>query len=184
VLARHFGQGVQGIVMSYSYTTTTTESFTLTHAKRLAAKVAADMHQCQWFYGHLTDRQIENYEQELVILLRGEYVESYEFGFETRDGQRVVSWFYTVGPAGDLQGGRSGGLFPTADISEAVPFNFLSHNSAWTALPQEERDRIEASLPVQRTEGKPPQDGKGYWDSSRSYASGGVAMTRKEFRPW
>lgn len=170
--------------MSYSYTTTATESFTLTHAKRLAAKVAADMHQCQRLYGHLTDTQIENYEQELVVLLHGGYVKSYEFGFETRDGRRVVSWFYTVGLSGNLEGGRSGGLFPTADISEAVPFNFLSHNSAWFALSQEERDKIEASLPVRRTEGKPPQDGDGYWDSSRSYASGGVAMTRKEFRPW
>lgn len=170
--------------MSYSYTTTATESFTLTHAKRLAAKVAADMHQCQRLYGRPTDTQIENYEQELIVLLHGGYVESYEFGFKTRDGQRVVSWHYTVNLAGDLEGGRSGGLFPTADISEAVPFNFLSRNSVWSALSQEERDKIEASFPVRRTEGKPPKDGNGYWDSSRSYVSGGVAVTRKEFRPW
>ena len=37
--------------MTVSYTYTTTESFTLTNAKKLAAKVTADMHQCRRLYG-------------------------------------------------------------------------------------------------------------------------------------
>lgn len=167
--------------MSYSYTTT--ESFTLTHARRLAAKVAADMHQCQRFYGHLSDEEIESYEQELTVLLHGGYVKSYEFGFKSKDERRVVSWYYTVGPSGSLEGGRSGGLFPAANVSGAVWFNFLSPSSEWYALSTAERDKIKASYPVRRTEGSSPQDGNGYWDSSRHYASGGVAVTRKEFRP-
>src|SRR5689334_17499738 len=108
--------------MSYSYTTN--ETFTLAHARHLAAKVAADMHQCQRFYGKPTDAKIEDYQQELIVLLYGRYVESYEFGFKTSDGRRVISWLYIVSPSGDLEGGRSGGLFPTADISGAVTFNF------------------------------------------------------------
>ena len=168
--------------MSYSYTTT--ESFTLTHARRLAAKVAADMHQCHRFYGQPTEKQIENYQQELIVLLHGGYVQSYEFGFKTTDGRRVVSWSYTVSPSGDLEGGRSGGLFSSADISKAVSFNFLTTSTAWSNLPTVERDKIKASYPVHRTDGSPPQDGNGYWDSSRHYASGGLAVTRKEFRPW
>ncbi len=168
--------------MSYSYTTT--ESFTLTHARRLAAKVAADMHQCRRFYGQPTDTQIENYQQELIVLLHGGFVSSYEFGFKTKNGLRVVSWSYTVGPSGDLEGGRSGGLFPSADISNAVTFNFLSYSSAWFSLSTVERDKVKANYAVKRTDGSPPKDGNGYWDSSRHYASGGVAVTRKEFRPW
>jgi hypothetical protein len=169
--------------MTTSYSYTTSETFTLTDARRLAARVAADMHQCQKFYDYPTDAKIKDYEQELVVLLHGGYVESYEFGFKTCDERRVVSWLYTVGPSGDLEGGRSGGLFPSADISNAVMFNFLSCNAEWFALPKIERDKIEASYPVQRTEGSAPQDGNGYWDSSRQYTSGGVAVTRKEFRP-
>lgn len=168
--------------MSYSYTTT--ETFTLTHARRLAAKVVADMHQCQRFYGRPTDTQIEDYQQELIVLLHGGYIKSYEFGFKTRDEQRVMSWHYTVGPSGDLEGGRSGGLFPSADISDAVSFNFLTYSSEWCVLSQAEKDKVKASYSVRRTDGEPPQDGNGYWDSSRRYASGGVAVTRKEFRPW
>ena len=167
-----------------SSTYTISETFTLTHARRLAAKVAADMHQCQRFYGRPTDTQIENYQQELTVLLHGGYVHSYEFGYKTGDDRRVVSWHYTVGPSGDLEGGRSGGLFATADVSGAAMFNFLTHNSKWSTLSQIERAKIEASYPVRRTDGEPPQDGNGYWDSSRLYASGGVAVTGKEFHPW
>jgi hypothetical protein len=168
--------------MTYSYTTT--ESFTLTHARHLAAKVTADMHQCQRFYGHPTDTLIENYQQELIVLLYGGYLKSYEFGYQTKDERRVVSWSYNVGPSGDLEGGRSGGLFPSADITDAITFNFLTYSSEWFALSQTEKDKIKASYPVRRTDGSPPRDGNGYWDSSRHYASGGVAVTRKEFRPW
>lgn len=167
-----------------SSTYTTSETFTLTHARRLAAKVAADMHQCQRFYGHLTDKEIENYQEELAVLLRGGYVKSYEFGFKTKDERRVVSWHYTVGPSGDLEGGRSGGLFSAADVSGAICFNFLSPSSEWFALSTAERDKIKADYSVRRTDGSPPQDGSGYWDSSRHYTSGDVAVTRKEFKPW
>lgn len=167
-----------------SSTYTTTETFTLAHARRLAAKVAADMHQCQRFYDKPTDTQIEDYQEELTVLLHGGYVQSYEFGFKTKDERRVVSWHYTVGPSGDLEGGRSGGLFEAADVSGAVMFNFLTTNSKWSHLSQTEREKIEASYQIRRTDGKPPLDGNGYWDSSRRYASGGVAVTRKEFRPW
>ena len=182
MLARYIRQGVQGITMSYSYTTT--ESFTLTHARKLAAKVASDMHQCQRFYDKPTEAQIASYQEELTILLHGGYVESYEFGFKTKDERRVVSWHYTVGSSGDLEGGRSGGLFEAAEVSGAVTFNFLAYSSKWFRLSQVERDRIKASYSVRRTDGEPPRDGNGYWDSSRRYASGGVAVTRKEFRPW
>ncbi len=167
-----------------AYTYTVTETFTLTHARRLAAKVAADMHQCQRLYGHLTDTEIKDYQQELTVLLLDGYIRTYEFGFKTKDGRRVVSWYYTVGPSGDLEGGRSGGLFPTADISTAVMFNFLTYSSEWFALNDIEKDKVRANYTVRRATGTSPQDGNGYWDTSRYYVSGGAALTRKEFRPW
>jgi hypothetical protein len=164
-------------------TYTFSETFTLTDARRLAAKVAADMHQCQRFYGYPTDAQIESYEQELTVLLHGGYVKSYEFGYKTKDERRVVSWQYTVGPSGNLEGGRSGGLFAAANVSGAVTFNFLSYSSKWDSLSQAEKEKVKSNYTVRRTDGSPPQDGSGYWDSSRHYTSGGVAVTRKEFRP-
>lgn len=167
-----------------SSTYTISETFTLTHARRLAAKVAADMHQCQRFYGLPTDTQIEDYQEELTVLLQGGYVQSYEFGFKTTDERRVMSWHYAVGPSGALEGSRSGGLYPAADVSGVSWFNFLTPSAEWYALSNAEREKIKANYSIRRTEGSPPQDGNGYWDSSRHYASGGVGITRKEFRPW
>lgn len=86
-----------------TYTLTTTESFTLTNAKKLAAKVIADMYQCRRLYGKPSESDIENYQTELVVLLAGRYVAEYEFGFKTSADKRIVSWPATLkagGPAG------------------------------------------------------------------------------------
>jgi len=48
--------------MSYSYTTTETKTFALTHARHLAAKVATDLKRLQRFYGGISDERIEQLE--------------------------------------------------------------------------------------------------------------------------
>ena len=166
-----------------SYTYTTTETFTLTNAKKLAAKVTADMHQCRRLYGDPSEASIAKYNEELGVMLAGEYVTSYEFGYQN-DDERVVSWYYTVTPAGDLEGGRSGGLYPQADISGAEWFNFMTTNGNWSELTEAQRDGVRAKHSVHRTVGDPPSDGSGRWVSDRTYVSGGIAIVRKEFRPW
>lgn len=168
--------------MSFSYSVT--ETFSETHARRLAAKVGADMHQCQQSYGYPTDGAIDDFMEELRILLLGGYLSTYEFGYKTNDNRRVVSWLYTVTPAGGLEGGRSGGLFLTADVSNAKSFNNISYSPAWSLLSSLEQAKVEESHPVDRTTGDPPLDGDGYWEESRVYVSGGAALTKKEFRPW
>jgi hypothetical protein len=170
------------MTMSYSYTIS--ETFTLTDAKRLAGKVIADMHQCRRFYGDPPDDHISEFQEELVVLLAGRYVTSYEFGYKTSDERRVVSWRYHVTPAGDLERGRSGGLIATADVSRARWFNFLTTSTAWADLTPEDRRTVDAKHPISRTVGEPPTDGSGRWVSDRAYASGGVAVQREEFRPW
>lgn len=167
--------------MSYSYTTT--ESFTITNARKLAAKVIADMHQCRRFYGEPTESWIERYNAELVVMLAGEYVSSYEFGYQKGD-HRVVSWYYQVTPAGDLQGGRSGGLYAQADVTGATSFNFMTTNRSWAVLTEAGRDTVRAKHSITRVAGDPPTDGSGHWVSDHTYVSGGVAVVRKEFRPW
>jgi hypothetical protein len=167
-----------------SSTNTRTETFNVTHARKLAAKVVADMHQCNLLYGKgPAGTEIAGYEQELVAMLAGGYVRSYEFGFQTADDKRVLAWKYTVGPSGDLEGGRSGGLYAQASLAGTSMFNFLTTSSKWTSLPAGDRAKVEAQHSVNRVTGSPPADGNGYWSSNRSYAAGGVAVTRQEFRP-
>lgn len=167
-----------------SGTYTLMETFNVTHARKLAAKVVADMHQCNLFYGMgPTSAEISSYEEELVAMLAGGYVTSYEFGFQTSDDRRVLSWKYTVGPTGDLEGGRSGGLYAQASLAGTSMFNFLTTNSKWANLPASDRAKVDAQHPINRVPGSPPADGNGYWSSNRTYAAGGVGVTRQEFRP-
>jgi len=167
-----------------TYSQTATQSFTLTDAKKLAAKVIADMYQCRRLYAGPSESSIEAYQTELVVLLAGRHVSEYEFGFKTAADKRIVSWQYTVTAGGDLQRGRSGGLYATADVSNARFFNYLWRSSTWYALSASEQARVDAQHSVERTLGDPPSDGSGRWVRDRQYVSGGVAIERKEFRPW
>lgn len=169
--------------MTVSYTYTTSDTFTLTNAKKLAAKVTADMHQCRRFYGDPTEADVSAYNAELVVMLAGGYVSSYEFGYKSAD-QRVVSWYYTVTAVGDLDGGRSGGLYATAHVGGASWFNFISTSQAWSDLTEAGRNAVRAKHSISRVTGEPPCDGSGRWVCDRAYVSGSVAVQRKEFRPW
>lgn len=168
--------------MSYSYTTS--ESFTIAHARKLAARVSADMKQCNRFYFKPSDAEIEAYNEELVVMLAGGYVSKYEFGFKTADDRRVVSWLYKVTAAGDLDGGRSGGMHAWANVSTAKMFNFMSYSDDWFALDTAGRQKVKAKHSIRRTTGEPPLDGNGLWVRDRTYSAGGVAIERQEFRPW
>jgi len=170
-----------GAEMTNSYTNT--ESFTLTNAKKLAAKVSADMDQCRLHYGEPLETDIVRYRDELVVMLVEKCVSKYEFGYKTSDGKRIVSWQYAVNAAGDLEGGRSGGLFATADVSKGSMFNFLWTNTTWDNLSDSGREKIRSQHAVRRGTGDPPSDGSGSWVRDRTYGSGGVALERREFRP-
>lgn len=166
--------------MSYTYTKT----FTRTHAKYLASKVVADLYQCALLYDHPSSDSIEAYEEELTTLLADRYVDTYEFGFK-RNGNRVLSWLYTVGLAGDLEAdSRSGSLTRGVDIGDADYFNFLSYSDEWWALTDAQRETIKGGLPFRRTSGSAPGAGSGHWVTEHSYSSGGVLVSRKVFKPW
>jgi hypothetical protein len=166
--------------MSSTYTTT----FTRTHAKHLASKVVSDLYQCSLLYDQPSAASVAAYEEELATLLADRFVETYEFGFK-RNEQRFLSWHYTIGPAGDLDGdSRSGSLTRGIDVSGSSYFNFLTYANQWWALSSTDRAAIERVLPFQRTSGSAPGDGAGHWVTEHAYSAGGVLVARRVFRPW
>jgi hypothetical protein len=166
--------------LSSTYTTT----FTRTHARYLASKVVADLYQCSLLYDQPSSDSIEAYEEELTTLLADGYVATYEFGFK-RDEKRVLSWYYTVGPTGDLEAdSRSGSLTRGVAIGSARYFNFLTYSDEWWSLSPTARSGIKEKLPLQRTSGSAPGDGSGRWVIEQSYSAGGVLVSRRVFQPW
>lgn len=165
---------------------TASETFTRVHARYLASKVVADLHQCASIYGKPFQASIDGYRDELVEMLVHEYVDKYEFGFK-KDNKRVVAWRYHVDTSGDLVGGeddRPGGIYARADVSAARYFNYMSYSSRWFALTSDDREQFREGLPFSRTSGSLPGDGNGYWSTDRSYANGGRQLRRETFKPW
>lgn len=166
--------------MSYSFTTS--ETFTRTHARYISSKIGADLRLMMRYYGRPTEAEIEDYMVELTELLAGGYVASFEAGFR-KDGVRVVSLLYEVRADGTISDDQAGGVYARADISGSSWFSYLTYSDKWSKLTPTERARIRDSLPIDRSPGEAPGDGAGYWESGRSYASGGVGATRRGFRP-
>lgn len=164
-------------------TFTTSATFTRTHAKHLAAKVIADLYQCSILYDRPVVDKISDYETELIEMLANEYVSTYEFGFKS-NGKRLLSWYYSVGADGGLNGDSDvGGIYAKATVAGAAYFNFMTYSNKWRNLTDAERARFKAGLPIDRTPGSSPEDGDGYWEVDHGYSAGGVRVDRKTFRP-
>src|SRR5271165_1200178 len=113
---------------------TRSSSFTITHARYLASKVAADMHLCAHYYGNPCEAWIRSYAEELAQYLNAGYLEEYEFGYK-KNGVRVVTWRYKVDVNGSIStDDRPGKIAAYVDISGATFFNYLTQNATFFAL--------------------------------------------------
>ena len=74
--------------MAYSYTVAETESFTVTHAPHIAAKVATDLKRMQRFYGSPSDAGIAEYQAEIIEFLKEDYLGTLSYGFK-RNGDWI-----------------------------------------------------------------------------------------------
>jgi hypothetical protein len=169
--------------MSYSFTATETTSFTITHARHMAAKVATDLKRMQRFYGLPSDTSIAHYETEVIELLRGGYLAAVCYGFQL-DGRFIEPMLkYT---ARDLAGGTTndddpGRIRPGANVTGATFYSYLTYNSKWFALSSSQQATIERGLPVQRSNADEPA-ANGYLAVDRTYSSGGRALERASLR--
>ena len=69
--ARHFRCEA---IMTDSYTISDSESFTVTHARHMAAKVATDLKRMQRLYGSPSDTSIAKYEAEVIEFMKAGYL--------------------------------------------------------------------------------------------------------------
>jgi hypothetical protein len=165
-----------------THTVSTLRTFTRTSAQHVASKVAADLRRLQSYYGLPGDEWLNKFRDELVGLLAGGYVATVEYGFQ-RDGRRVLSLFYTARADGTLADEHAGGVPVGVDVTGARWFSFLTYSEAWSRLSEDEKKRVQASLPFSRASGTAPDDGDGHWQEDRSYASDGMGIRRRVFRP-
>lgn len=165
--------------MSYSYTESATGTFTLTHAKHMAAKVAADLKRMQRLYGKPSNSHIAELEAELIALLQAGYLDVVTYGFRRADQFIVPTLRYT---AKDLAGAASasddpGLIPPRADIQGATFHSYLIYSQKWNQLQQSQRD----AWPHPRI-GAPEPMINGYLAPDKIYSAGGKALDRSSLR--
>ena len=169
--------------MTTSYTLSEATTFTVTHARHMAAKVATDLKRMQRFYGAPSDADIEAYEAELTLLMLEGYLGTVTYGFR-RDGKWIEPTpRYT---ARDLVGGAAddddpGRVRPGAETSNASFYSYLTYSRAWDQLSGAEKESFKKLLPFQRT-GAPEPAINGYLRSDRTYSAGGRALERASVR--
>ncbi len=162
---------------SYSITESTT--FTVTHARHMAAKISADLKRMQRFYGYPSDSDIASYETEVTELLKAGYLGTLTTGF-LRNGQWIEPTLrYT---ARDLAGMAAndddpGRVLPGRDISGATFHNYLTYSAAWNALSDGEKDAFKRRMPFYRT-GMAQPTVNGYLVDDKTYSAGGRALGR------
>ncbi len=162
--------------MTYSYTQT--DSWSHTHARFVAGKVAADLRQMQQEYGKPTDEHLNDLLEELVAYLADAYLDYVEYGF--RFGDRwVIAHKYTAAQLGSLStDDRSGRIRRGADITGAYWWSYLVKNDQWWDLTQTERDRYETAIRIKRTSGSDASVGPSGWAPEKAYSSGGGGVHR------
>ncbi len=165
--------------MSGSYTYSETQTFTVTNAKHIASKVAADLKRIQRLYnGKPSDTQISEYQEELIEMLPKGYIDTVTYGFR-RNGNWVLALKYHATESGDMiTGDDPGKIRPGIDISGASFYSFLSYSSNWFNLMDIERDVVSRRLPFSRTSAETPGIENGYWEEDHTYSSGGRSLQR------
>lgn len=171
--------------MSYSFTATETTTFTLTHARHLAAKVTADLKRLQRLYGHITDERIAEFEGEVTELLRQGYLGTVTYGFQRDDKWIEPTLRYTASELADSSTDDDPGrVSPGRNISGAQFHSYLTYSTAWDALTADQRATVKKQLPLQRVSGTESAVSNGYFADDKSYWSGGRSLGRASVRSY
>lgn len=167
--------------MSTSFSVSGSESFNVTEARKIAAKVSTDLKRLQRLYARPydpTDERIDEFEQELTHLLKHDVLGTVVYGYQ-RNGQWTKACVRYTASAGQLHADDDPGkILPGHDIEGARFTSFLSYNANWSILGAAKQAEIERTSPLQRTPGSTPLLEKGYWVNDLSYSPGGRGVVR------
>ena len=159
-----------------SYTTAATA--TITHARHIAAKIAADLKRVQRLVGRgePTDQEIADYKEEATILLCDGYLGTVTYGFK-KNRAWILAMQYTASYSDLRSVDHDPGNVPVGNVDGAVFSSFLSYSQTWQKKSREKKEAYKRDmLPFVRTPGYSPE---GEWTEDSSYRSGGIEVVRR-----
>lgn len=171
--------------MASSYSVSDSISFTLTHARHMAAKIAADLMRMQRHYTAPSIAAIANYQEEVTLLLKAGYLGTVTYGYKRAGKWIEPTLRYT---ARDLAGTTGvdddpGKIRPWADVTGATFYSYLTYSASWDALTSAEKDAFRKTLPISRGGAAEPEV-SGYLVQDNTYSAGGRALGRASVRSY
>ena len=160
-------------------TGTRTASFTITEARYISAKVGTDLRLLNSLYGRPALADIDNYTEEVALLLRDGYLDTVSYGFmdlATNEWRLRLRYTATIG--GHLVDSRPGSLPTSAAVSVYSFYSYLTYSRKYLDLPSSQQASVKAALPIQRVGAEEPSARYGTTASGNGYSRNGVGVAR------
>jgi hypothetical protein len=154
-------------------------SFTITDARYVGAKVGADLRLLYNYYGKPSLDQIEEYVEEVALLLRDGYLNTVDYGFRnTGSNAWKLRLRYKATLGGQLTDGRPGSLPRAAEVSGHSFYSYLTYSQKFHALTSTEQTKVKDALPFPRQGATAPSALSGTSTAGQGYARNGAGVTR------
>ncbi|MGW6688554.1 HORMA-1 domain-containing protein [Streptomyces sp. NPDC054961] len=165
--------------MTGSYSRSASASFTITDARYVGGRVGADLRLLHNLYGKPELDSIENYAEEVAVLLNRGFLDTVDYGFRdtgTNAWRLRLRYKATVG--GQLTDSRPGSFPDPVDLTGYGFYSFLTYSSAFLLLTSSEQTGVKEALPISRTTGTTPSALAGTTTTGHGYARNGAGVSR------
>ncbi|GAA0927300.1 hypothetical protein [Streptomyces thermoalcalitolerans] len=165
--------------MTGSYSRSASASFTITDARYVGGRVGADLRLLHNLYGKPALGSIEDYAEEVAILLNRGFLDTVDYGFrDTSTNAWKMRLRYKATVGGQLTDSRPGSFPDPVDLTGYGFYSFLTYSSSFWNLTISEQARIKETLPVSRTTGTAPSTLAGTTTTGHGYVRNGVGVSR------
>ncbi len=163
-------------------TGTRTASFTITDARYISAKVGTDLRLLNNLYGRPRLADIDNYAEEVALLLRDGYLDTVSYGFKDLDtNEWKLRLRYTATTGSQLVNSKPGSMPTAAAVSSYAFYSYLTYSHKYLNLPASQQTSVKAELPIQRVGAEEPSARYGTTAAGNGYSRNGVGVARDVF---
>ncbi len=165
--------------MTGSYTRSASASFTITDARYVGGRVGADLRLLYNLYGKPVLDSIEDYAEEVAILLHRKFLDTVDYGFrDTGTNAWKFRLRYKATAGGHLTDSRPGSFPDPVDLTGYGFHSFLTYSSTFGLLTSSEQAGVKEDLPISRTTGTAPSALAGTTTTGHGYARNGAGVSR------
>lgn len=165
--------------MTGSYSRSASGSSTITDARYVGGRVAADLRLLFNLYGEPSLERIEKFAEEVALLLHGGYLDTVDYGFRNA---ATNAWKfrlrYKATAGGQLTDSRPGSFPDPVDLTGYTFYSFLTYSSAFGLLPSSQQAEVKKALPISRTTDTAPSALAGTTSAGHGYARNGTGVSR------